>query len=147
MSDKYTPAVFALKNLHAQLGGEIQDNRREAKRLAEAMKHVEAVLKMLAPGFSVQGISARRRYKQHSPFKRGGGTRRMMDILRTADGPLTSSEVAEAMLRAAGVPEPTAAEIRNARGSVHATLRRYQGKSVKAVGEGFPVRWVLIASD
>ena len=144
MSDKYTPAVFALKRLHAQLGGEIQDNRREAKRLAEAMKHVEAVLKMLAPSFNVSTIASRRRYKQHSPFKRGGGTRRMMDILRTAPGPMTSSQVAEAILRAAGVPEPTAEEIRNARGSVHATLRRYQGKSVEAVGDGFPVRWKLI---
>ena len=143
--DRYIPAVHALKRLHAELGGQIKENRREAARLAEAMKHVEAVLKMLQPEFNARAISARRRYARHSPFKRGSGTRHIMDVLRTAPEPLTSSQIAEAVLRNAGVAEPDAEAVRNARGSVHSTLRRYQGKTVEAVGEGFPVRWRLRA--
>jgi len=53
-----------LKRLHAELSGQIKDNRRDAQRLAKAMKHVEAVLKMLEPGFNARAIAARRRYKR-----------------------------------------------------------------------------------
>ena len=44
-----TQAKFTLERLHAELGGKILDNKAQAKRLAEAMKHVEAVLKMIEP--------------------------------------------------------------------------------------------------
>jgi hypothetical protein len=56
-----TQAKFALEKLHAELGGKIKENKREAKRLAQCMKHVEAVLKMLEPGYNVRPISIRRR--------------------------------------------------------------------------------------
>jgi len=51
---KHRPALYALERLHAELGGKITDNKREAKRLAQAMIHVEAVLKMLEPGYDVR---------------------------------------------------------------------------------------------
>ena len=59
----YVPAVDALKRLHAELGGKIEDNKREAERLRRDMLHVEAVLKMLRPDFDLKSIAARRRYK------------------------------------------------------------------------------------
>jgi hypothetical protein len=40
------PAVDYLVRLHADLGGQIDANRQEAKRLTEAMGHVEAVIKL-----------------------------------------------------------------------------------------------------
>ena len=45
-------AKHTLEQLHAELGGKILDNRAEAKRLAQCMKHVEAVLKLLDPAYS-----------------------------------------------------------------------------------------------
>ncbi|HXQ53773.1 MAG TPA: hypothetical protein VN802_21955 [Stellaceae bacterium] len=141
---EHKPAIYALVRLHAELGGKIKDNRREAKRLAQDMKHVEAVLKMLEPDFNLRGISTRRRYERHAPFTRGKGTRHIMDTLRVATEPLTSSQIAEAVLQKGGIAEPSPKEIAIARGSVHSTLRRYQGKSVEAVGEGFPIRWRLL---
>ena len=98
---------------------------------------------MLRPDFNVGTIAVHRRYKRNAPFKRGVGTRHIMAVLRAASESMTSSEVAKAMLRKAGIAEPTAADIRNARGSVHSTLRRYQGRTVDVVGEGSPVRWKL----
>jgi hypothetical protein len=73
---KYQPAMYALERLHAELGGKIIDNKREAKRQAQSMKHVEAVLKMLEPGYSVRGISVRRRRtsalrERRAPFLTG----------------------------------------------------------------------------
>jgi len=43
------PTLSALIKLHADLGGQIFENRKRAEKLAEDMKHVEAVIRMFAP--------------------------------------------------------------------------------------------------
>ncbi len=139
----YTPAVDALKRLHAELGGKIKDNRREAKRLADDMKHVEAVLKMLRPDFNLASIAPRRRNKQASPYKRGEVFRAVLDVLRESDRPLTSREISEALLHKSGIAEPPLKQIRDMVGSVHTSLRNHQGNTIERVGEGMPARWRL----
>jgi len=67
---KKNPAMYTLERLHADLGGKIKDNKREAKRLAQAMLHIEAVLKMLQPGYSVRSIAVPGR-KPNPWFRRG----------------------------------------------------------------------------
>ena len=47
------PAVAYLVRLHADLGGRILENRKEAKRLAESMKHVEAVIRLFDLAYDV----------------------------------------------------------------------------------------------
>src|SRR5262245_15408495 len=74
-------AKFTLEQLHAELGGKILDNKAEHSRLSESMKHVEAVLKLLDPSYSVRGISVRRR-KPNPWFKRGTVFRSALDVLR-----------------------------------------------------------------
>jgi hypothetical protein len=142
----YIPAVHALKRLHAELGGKIKDNRREAKHLAESMKHVEAVLKMLQPGFDTRAIAARRRYKPSSPYKRGEVFRAVLDVLRTTERPLTSREISEALLHRAGSESPSLVAIRSMVGAVHTSLRNHQGKTIERVGEGMPTRWKVAGS-
>jgi hypothetical protein len=139
----YTPAVFALKRLHAELGGKIKDNRREAKRLAENMKHVEAVLKMMDPQFNVRSIAARRRNKQASPYKRGEVFRAVLDVLRASDHPLTSREISETLLHKAGIAEPPLKQIRDMVGAVHTSLRNHEGKTIERSSDGIPAHWQI----
>jgi hypothetical protein len=84
---KTKQAKFTLEQLHAELAGKILDNRKEANRLRQAMKHVEAVLKLLEPGYNVRPISVRRR-RQNPWFKRGTVLRAALNVLRQADAPL-----------------------------------------------------------
>src|SRR5260370_25832395 len=59
------------------------ENKQEHANLAEQMRHVEVVIKMLDPGYSLRAISVKRR--QPNPwFKRGTVYRRAVDVLRTA---------------------------------------------------------------
>jgi hypothetical protein len=82
-----------LERLHAELGGQILENKDEAQRLAGQMRHVEAVIKVLDPGYSLRAISVKRR--QPNPwFKRGTVYRRAVDVLRRAPEPLTARESA-----------------------------------------------------
>jgi len=137
----YVPAVDALTRLHAELGGKIKDNRNEAKRLADMMRHVEAVLKMLRPEFDLKSIAARRRYKAASPYKRGEVSRTVLAILRDAPGPLTAREISVLMLQRKGIENPRTPAIRAMFGAVNPSLRNHEGKTVERVGQGMPARW------
>lgn len=139
----YTPAVFALTRLHAEIGGKIKANRAEAKKLAGDMKHVEAVLKMLDPTFNVRGIAPRRRNNKNPWFKKGEVFRHVIDVLRQASAPMTAREITEALLRSCGV-EPETKHVRYLFGGVQASLRNHVGKTVERIGEGMPARWKII---
>jgi hypothetical protein len=49
-----------------------------------------------------------------------------------------------AILRANGVAEPTAKQVRDLYGGVQSTLRSCNGKSVALVGQGTPMRWKIV---
>jgi len=135
-------AKHTLEQLHAELGGKILDNKTEAKRLAGAMVHVEAVLKMLDPAYDVRPIAVRRR-KPNPWFKRGTVWRAVLDVLRRADGPLTTREVTARMLRAKGVTNAPDKAARDLAGAVQSSLRTHLGRGIVTTGEGIPVRWTL----
>jgi hypothetical protein len=78
------PAVPFLIRLHADIGGRILENKRQAERLAADAKAVEAVLKMFDPDFNARAISARRRVTGNPWFKGGTLLRAALEALRTA---------------------------------------------------------------
>ncbi len=140
------PAVDYLVRLHADLGGKILENRKEAKRLAESMKHVEAVIRLFDPAYNVTRIAARRRYKTNGLFRRGTIIRHALDVLRKAQGPLTAREITERMLAARGATADAKA-MRSLIASVQTSLQNHEGKSVSKVGEGMPGRWRVNQSN
>ncbi len=89
---EHKTAVYALERLHAEIGGKLLANKQEAKRLADDMRHVEAVPRMLEPNFDVRKIAVRRRYKANPLFKRGDVFRQVLGILRTVEHPVTARE-------------------------------------------------------
>jgi hypothetical protein len=141
-ADPSHPAVAYLVRLHADLGGRILENRKEAKRLAESMKHVEAVIRLFDPAYDTRRISVRRRYKGNAWFKRGTLLRHALDVLRKAQGPLTAREITERMLAARGVTNVNPKDMRGLIASVQTSLQLHNGKSVRKVGEGIPSRWL-----
>jgi hypothetical protein len=135
-------AKFTLEQLHAELGGKILDNAAEAKRLRASMVHVEAVLKMLVPGYDVRSIAIRRR-KPNAWFKRGTVFRAALNVLRSAESPLTTREITDQMLAAKGVTNASDKAFRDLAGAVQSSLRNHRGKTVIADDRGMPVRWAV----
>jgi len=136
------PAIQTLERLHAELGGKILENKQEHENLAGQMRHVEAVIKMLDPSYSLRAISVKRR--QPNPwFKRGTVYRRAVDVLRTAEQPLTAREIAERVLATANIAKPNKAALADLIGTVLASLRNHKGKGVQRANEGTPARWRL----
>jgi hypothetical protein len=137
------PAVAFLVRLHADIGGRINANRAEAKRLAEDMKHVEAVLKMFDPQFNARAIAARRRVTGNPWFKRGTLFRAALEALRDATGPVTVRELADAILAAKRITGATAKQHELLQQAVRSSLENHAGKTVERVGDGVPRRWAL----
>ena len=137
-----TQAKYTLEQLHAELGGKILDNKKEAVRLAQAMKHVEAVLRMLDPAYDVRPIAVRRR-KPNPWFKRGTVFRCALDALRAASKPLTVREIALTMLAAKGVTDAPPKAVRDLFGAVQSSLRNHKGGSVVEDMTAHPARWVI----
>jgi hypothetical protein len=137
-----TQAMHTLRQLHAELGGKLLDNKSDAKRLTTAMKQVEAVMKLLQPGYNVRPISIRRR-KLNPWFKRGTVLRHALDVLRQSQKPMRTREITECMLAARGIAGADPKAVSNLSGSVLASLRNYEGKGVFMAGEGTPAKWRL----
>lgn len=137
-----TQAMHTLRQLHAELGGKLLDNKSEAKRLTTAMMQVEAVMKLLQPGYNLRPISIRRR-KLNPWFKRGTVLRHALDVLRRSQRPMTTRQITEHMLAARGVADAKPKAIRDLAGSVLASLRNHEGKTVVTIGAGMPATWRL----
>jgi len=137
------PAVAYLVRLHADLGGQIQANKAEAERLAEAMRHVEAVIKIYDPDFNVRGISVRRRVQGNPWFKRGTMFRHALDAMRQAGKPLTVREITDAVMTAQRIADATTKQRAGLEAAIRSCLESNVGKTVQRVGEGVPKRWKI----
>lgn len=136
-------ATFTLERLHAELAGKIQANKEEAERLANDMRHVEAVLKMLDPDYNVKSIAVRRR-KPNQFFKRGTVFRLAIDELRRAGKAMTPREMALAMFATIGVSDPAHDDLKGITEAVISSLRNNDGETVLAIEGPRPLRWELI---
>ena len=139
------PAVAYLVRLHADLGGRMQDNRNEAMRLYQAMRHVEAVIKLFDPGYSVRTISAKRKQKTNPWFKRGTLFRAAVEVLRRAGAPMTAREITAAVLAARGIKNATEHQRAGIEAGIRSSLENHAGRGVARIGEGVPRRWRLKA--
>jgi hypothetical protein len=131
--------------LHQELAGKIIDNKSEARRLAQSMRHVEAVLKLLDPDYCLRRIAVRRR-KPNPWFKRGTVFRSAIDALRTSDKPLSAQEIAESMLTKKGISGIDRRALRDLTGAVKSSLRNHKDGVVSGDGKR-PERWALTAAD
>ena len=142
-SDPHTrPAIHTLERLHSELGGQILENKQRHDELSEQMRHVEACIKLLDPGYNLAGIAVKRR-KPNKWFKRGTLYRRAVDVLRTASEPMTATEIGAAVLAAHGVEDASKEDAQNVALGIQHSLKNHEGKGVERVGEAVPARWRL----
>ncbi len=135
--------LCALRRLHAEIGGRIIDNRKNAKRLYNDKRHVAAVIRMFSTDYDVKAIAARRRYKLNAWFKRGTLFRAALEIMRNTSEPLTVRQIVDRMLAAKRITNARPDQVRGLQCSVLASIRHRKGKSIQTVGEGAPARWRL----
>jgi hypothetical protein len=137
-------ALHTLTQLHAELAGKIETNRKSGDKLRSQMVQVEAVMKMLDPDFNARAISAKRRNVGNPWFKRGTLYRAVVDTLRRAERPMTADDICKALL-AGKSPAATGKQENNLQAAILAALRKRDGRAV--IGEGSPARWRLASEN
>jgi hypothetical protein len=132
--------LYTLSQLHAELAGKLSANQREAKRLRLAIFQVEAVMKMVSPEVNLRLIAPKRRNVGNPWFKRGTLSRAIVDTLRRSPRPMTTREIADALLTGKS-PEPTRKQAINLQHAILAALRKRNGRTV--IGDGPRGKWCL----
>lgn len=98
--DRY--ALSALRNKRASLASEIVQLERQLRHCRESLVHVDATLRLLDPNANPDAIPNKRSPKRIKLFRQGELGRLILDVLRQASEPVSTYDVATAMLRAGG---------------------------------------------
>ncbi|WP_298256158.1 hypothetical protein [Bradyrhizobium sp.] len=101
-------SLNTLTQLHAELAGKIEGNRKQGDKLRMQMMQVEAVMKMLNPEVNLRAIAVKRRNQGNPWFKHGTLYRAVLDVLRTAEKPMTARQMIWTRFWKAGSPRPPA---------------------------------------
>ena len=124
-----------------ELAGEVERHRGELHRLAEALSHVDATIRMFDPSYAVGAIPARTRGSRHRWFGPGECQRLVLEVLRDAIEPLSSRALAQAVAARKGL-EDRRDVLAAVQKSASAVLRRLVAKGVvrrQALADGTAV--------
>lgn len=141
----HAPALHALVRKRADLAGELERVHARGRELQHAIAHVDAVLAILHPDVQIDLIRPKRRRPPHAAGY-GEVTSVIIDCLREAETPLTSRELAQAVVEARELDEQDRAlEVLMAK-RVRACLRghRVAGRVRALELPDAPQGWVLV---
>jgi hypothetical protein len=139
-----THVVSALRLKRSEISGHIHDLEKRVARLRANLANLDATIKLFSPGTNPDAIPPKRAYRRTRYFGHNELSRLTQDALRTASGPLTSAEIAAAVIQAKEMPADDAAFKEIVATRVLTVLRRLakRGASVKS-GTSRNARWGL----
>jgi hypothetical protein len=157
----HTNIRLALESRYAAYAGrliELHENIARIRREAEKLPELEAtipeleslvesasmLLKDADPEWTPEQTQPLKPWTHNLsvPFSSCG--RRGMEVLRVADKPMTTREIALEVLRQSGNEEPDRKLLHRTKNAVEASLRKFKGRTVEASGK-YPMQWRTIA--
>jgi hypothetical protein len=101
--------ISALRAKRAEISGHIHDLEKRVARQRANLANLDATIKLFSPGTNPDSIPPKRTYRRTRYFAHNELSRLTQDALRTATGPLTSAEIAAAVMQAKGIAADDAA--------------------------------------
>jgi hypothetical protein len=144
MSEKHVVSALRLKR--AEISGHIHDLEKRIARQRTNLANLDATIKLFSPGTNPDSILPKRAYRRTRYFAHNELSRLTQDALRTASGPLTSAEIAGAVMQVKGMPPDDAAFKEIVATRALTVLRRLtkRGAAVKS-GTSRNVQWALVS--
>lgn len=134
-------ALAALRDRSATLATEIVQLKRQIRARKDALVHVDATLKLLDPGYDAKSVRNKRIPQRIRLFRQGELGRLILGTLRKAEKPLSTAQIATAILVAGGHGESARPTVTpRVRGNLAYLDRRAK---VAKSGHGTGVRWML----
>jgi hypothetical protein len=143
---EHAPALHTLIRKRAELDGELEQQHLRLRELQQAIAHLDAVLLLLKPDIDITEIAPKRPRVPHAAAH-GEVTGIVVDCLREADAPMTSRDLARAIMERRDLDiGDVKLEVTMAR-RVRACLRplRLAGRVRAVPAEEGPQGWVLVA--
>jgi hypothetical protein len=143
-----THVVLALRRKRAEISGHIHDLEKRIARQRANLANLDATIKLFSPGTNPDSIPPKRTYRRTRYFAHNELSRLTQDALRTASGPLTTAEIAIAVMQAKGMPPGDAAFKEIVADRALTVLRRLakRGAAVKS-GTSRNAKWALSAKS
>ncbi len=107
MTEKHVVSALRLKR--AEISGHIHDLEKRIARQRANLANLDATIKLFSPGTNPDAIPPKRPYRRARYFAHNELSRLTQDALRAASGPLTSAQIAAAVMQAKGMPPGDAA--------------------------------------
>ena len=137
--------ISALRLKRAEISGHIHDLEKRIARQRANLANLDATIKLFSPGTHPDAIPPKLAYRRTRYFAHNELSRLTQDALRTASGPLTSAEIAGAVMQAKGLPPGDAAFKEIVAALALTVLRRFtkRGTVVKH-GTSRDAKWALV---
>lgn len=133
--------VAALKDKRAELAGIIADLEKGINGHRADLVHIDATLRMFAPDTEADGIRPKAVHRRNAWFGKGECARLVYGILRTAARPMTSREIAEALMADRGLDPADHRTRELIQKTVHGVLKRAVHSVVAATTDGQALAW------
>lgn len=137
--------VKTLRRTYAHKLGALKARDGDPYALVADMEHIRAVILMFWPGQDFAAIKPVRPHTNHRGQWGAVWFRAALDVLRTAEEPLTAQEITRRIMAARGEPLDGAGAV-SVECSLLATLGRRVGVEIVRHGEQRPFRWSLVRS-
>jgi hypothetical protein len=98
-----THVISALTAKRAELAGLAAYHRKEMVRISEEVKMLDAAIKLFEPDYRIRSIKPKRYQKKNEFFKNGEARRTILDVLREADSPITTNDIARSVMSSKGI--------------------------------------------
>jgi hypothetical protein len=134
--------ISALFRKYCHLMGQAKRHPNKADKYHADMVHVEATIRLFRADADLTSLMPIRPRNDTRWCKRGYGVRTTIEILKTADRPLSTREIAEEVMRRLGLSPDDVAARNDVCSSLHMSILRRVGKGIVRV-DGFPTRWAL----
>lgn len=138
-------AAAAIRERRAELAGEITTLESRLRHLRESLVHVDATLRMFAPGYDPATIAPKRPYKRVKLFGAGKLNWLILAALRKAGKPLTTLEVVASIVADLGYGDDAAKGMKNRVRANLLYLAKVRGSVVKE-GDRATAVWSLANS-
>ena len=139
--DMADPHVLtALRRKYAQLAGEIRGCHARASALEADLAMVGATIRMFRANENLEAIFPIRPPAEPRWNHSGVWARNALDVLRTADHPLTMRELLEGVMGACNIPPDEGRALKAVQCARYEPIRRRVG-DVLTLHPGKPMRW------
>ncbi len=140
--------VSALRAKRAEISGHVHDLERKLARHRASLAAIDGTIRLYAPELDPDSIQPKRTYRRTRYFAKGELSRRVVSVLRQADGkPMTTAAITSAIVMDKGFPVGEGALSEAVTDMTLTVLRRLcKQETVAKSGASRNAQWALARS-